>query len=199
VRRWQVLFVVLALAAVAVPARAAAAPGVATTLPSRGRVAAWPSGAVPGRLLVTTRGPARVATLLGALGASPRSSIGARAVALSGSVARLDVPPGSEAAVAARLRARPDVVAVEPVATLNRRAVPDDPEYVRQWAHPRTGADLAWETTTGSADVLVAVVDDGIDATHPELAGAVAAQVDTSDGIPRPVAAAPTTPATSVP
>lgn len=170
--RVVVVLGVLALVAAAVPVSAARA----------GRLPApWPDGAVPGRLLVTTSATVDADALLAALPAALRPP-GARAVHLARSVARIDIGPGTEAAAADWLRLRPGVVAVEPVGRLQRRAVPNDPEYARQWAHRRTGAELAWETTTGSEDVLVAVADDGIDATHPELADAVVAQVDTSDG-----------------
>lgn len=48
--------------------------------------------------------------------------------------------------------------------------VPDDPLYGSQWALPVIAAPCAWETSTGSSDAVVAVVDSGIDYTHPDIA-----------------------------
>lgn len=55
--------------------------------------------------------------------------------------------------------------------------VPNDPLFPQQISlddpiAPRgdIGAVLAWNKTTGSADVVVAVVDTGVDYTHPDLA-----------------------------
>ncbi len=47
---------------------------------------------------------------------------------------------------------------------------PNDPQYGEQWALRQVGATCAWERTTGSPEVIVAVVDSGIDPTHPDLA-----------------------------
>lgn len=61
--------------------------------------------------------------------------------------------------------------------------VPDDPYIIDQWAHHNIGrvamvtpvldADMdsvnAWDVQTGSADVVVAVIDTGVDYTHPDL------------------------------
>ena len=60
------------------------------------------------------------------------------------------------------------------------RAVPTDPRFGEQWGLDNTGqsggtadADIdapeAWSMTTGDKRVLVAVVDTGVDYTHPEL------------------------------
>lgn len=49
-------------------------------------------------------------------------------------------------------------------------ASPTDPRFDEQWALYKVGATCAWERTTGSADVIVAVVDSGVDPTHPDLA-----------------------------
>jgi subtilisin family serine protease len=49
-------------------------------------------------------------------------------------------------------------------------AVAPDPSETRQWDMKAIGADLAHEITDGSPDVLVAVLDSGIEATHPDLA-----------------------------
>jgi type VII secretion-associated serine protease mycosin len=46
---------------------------------------------------------------------------------------------------------------------------PDDPDYSRQWALEQIDALCAWEYTTGSTDVTVAVLDTGVDMTHPDL------------------------------
>ena len=58
--------------------------------------------------------------------------------------------------------------------------VPSDP----QAAHPTYAAlnlPAAWDLTTGSPSVVIAIVDTGVDATHPDLAGAVRAGRDFVD------------------
>jgi subtilisin family serine protease len=59
-------------------------------------------------------------------------------------------------------------------------ATPDDPyfpwsgsnvKYGGQWGDGLTKAQAAWDITKGSPDVIVAVVDSGIDDAHPDLAG----------------------------
>ena len=49
---------------------------------------------------------------------------------------------------------------------------PTDPEATHP-AYAALGLPAAWELTTGSPNVTVAIVDSGIDASHPDLAGAV--------------------------
>ncbi|HMO00587.1 MAG TPA: S8 family serine peptidase [Miltoncostaeaceae bacterium] len=49
--------------------------------------------------------------------------------------------------------------------------VPNDPLYGSQWALPRIGAPGGWDASPGGAPVTVAVIDTGIDTTHPDLAG----------------------------
>jgi len=51
----------------------------------------------------------------------------------------------------------------------------NDPLYLdgKQWWLDKIQAPLAWNITTGSPDILVGVVDSGIDATHPDLLGHV--------------------------
>jgi hypothetical protein len=55
--------------------------------------------------------------------------------------------------------------------------VPNDPDA----AHPAYAAlnlPAAWDLTTGSPEVVIAIVDSGVDPGHPELAGAVAEGYD---------------------
>ncbi|MEK9130118.1 MAG: S8 family peptidase, partial [Patescibacteria group bacterium] len=47
--------------------------------------------------------------------------------------------------------------------------VPNDPDYSKQWYLPAIKADKAWDITTGSSDVIVAVIDAGVDIDHPDL------------------------------
>jgi hypothetical protein len=53
-------------------------------------------------------------------------------------------------------------------------ATPNDPRWSQLWGMKTggagTSAELAWNTTTGSSDVVVGILDTGIDATHPDLA-----------------------------
>jgi type VII secretion-associated serine protease mycosin len=46
---------------------------------------------------------------------------------------------------------------------------PNDPYYADQWALAHVGASCAWARTIGSPEVTVAVVDSGVDMSHPDL------------------------------
>lgn len=48
---------------------------------------------------------------------------------------------------------------------------PNDPMLDEQWYLPQIRAEQAWDATTGSRDVIVAVLDSGIDLDHPDLEG----------------------------
>jgi subtilisin family serine protease len=47
-------------------------------------------------------------------------------------------------------------------------ATSNDPYYRLQWGHHQIRAEQAWATTTGTG-ALIAVVDTGVDLTHPDL------------------------------
>ncbi len=59
---------------------------------------------------------------------------------------------------------------------------PDDPLYSEQWYLESINAPAAWDATRGSASVLVAVLDAGVDADHPDLAGKLAAGIRSTGG-----------------
>ena len=58
--------------------------------------------------------------------------------------------------------------------------VPSDP-LATSWAYGAANLPAAWDVTTGSDAVVVAVVDSGVQASHPDLAGAVVAGYDFVD------------------
>ena len=48
-------------------------------------------------------------------------------------------------------------------------SIPNDPGYPLQWAPPIMQAPTAWNITTGARIVVVAVLDSGLDLSHPDL------------------------------
>jgi thermitase len=59
---------------------------------------------------------------------------------------------------------------IEPDIKMRADFTPNDPYWLNQWGPAKIRADFAWNTTTGSASIIVAVVDTGIDWSHPDLA-----------------------------
>jgi len=47
--------------------------------------------------------------------------------------------------------------------------VPNDPLYPQQWHLPRIQAEAVWDITQGSPNVIVAIVDDGVDLDHEDF------------------------------
>lgn len=86
--------------------------------------------------------------------------------------------------------AEPNFVLIQPVdhlspATLTPKApaIPNDPDFPSQWSLQNTGlfqgskagADInavpAWGVTTGATGIKIAIIDEGVDSTQPDLAG----------------------------
>ena len=65
--------------------------------------------------------------------------------------------------------APPSTSTSAPVPSTEPLAVPNDPGYPLQWAPPIMQAPTAWNVTTGARIVVVAVLDSGIDLSHPDL------------------------------
>ena len=118
----------------------------------------------PERLLVKLRPGKAVAF--------QRAVEGARALPGAPELFLVRVPKGQSVREAAqRYAKRADVLYAEPdgIATLN--AVPSDARWGEQWDMVKISAPAAWDIQTDSSDQVVAVVDSGIDFSHPDLQG----------------------------
>ena len=124
---------------------------------------------VPGVLIVRFRAAVpleRRAEILRDIGAGPCAEIpqiGVQLVKLPAEVDEEDCAQG--------LRAQSEVEYAE----LNRRVPqaelhPNDPLYAYQPMDAQIYLPTAWSTTTGSAGVTIAILDGGVDASHPDIA-----------------------------
>lgn len=84
-------------------------------------------------------------------------------------VLRLAGTSGQEGAANA-LRRRSDVLFAEVDRKLPLALTPNDPLFANQWHLPRISAPAAWQRTQGSASIVIAILDTGVDSTHPDLA-----------------------------
>ncbi|RYG33980.1 hypothetical protein EON81_16790 [bacterium] len=70
----------------------------------------------------------------------------------------------------ARLSERPGVAEASYDRAAQAAYTPNDPDWNQQW-HLRTiKTDLAWDRSLGSNKITVAIMDTGVDVTHPDLA-----------------------------
>jgi subtilisin family serine protease len=98
---------------------------------------------------------------------------GRRRLASPEGVAIVESTPGAEEATIAALRRDPRVRHVERDFPVQAQLAPNDLRYPEQWALPKIGAPTAWSVITSTAAITVAVIDSGVDLTHPEFAGRV--------------------------
>ncbi len=59
--------------------------------------------------------------------------------------------------------------------------VPNDPDLASQWAVDRINLKQAWDITTGSNSLIIAICDTGIDTDHPDLAAKIITGRNTAD------------------
>ena len=83
------------------------------------------------------------------------------------------VPASQKAAAFAKLQRAFGANNVEAVHSRRLYKTPNDPNFSDQWWLPKIGAPTAWDTSTGSTSIVVAVVDTGAALSHPDLAGQI--------------------------
>ncbi|MEM2152394.1 MAG: S8 family serine peptidase [Candidatus Bathyarchaeia archaeon] len=87
------------------------------------------------------------------------------------SVLVISVPEGAAERVKSALMRNLMVDFVEENRLIEPSQTPNDPYYSKQWHLPTIGAPGAWDVSTGSQSIVVAVLDSGVDPSHPDLAG----------------------------
>lgn len=79
-------------------------------------------------------------------------------------------PQASEKAVEALLKHNKHLKAVERDRLVEAAGFANDTYYAKAWHLPKIEATAAWDLATGR-DVVIAVLDSGVDGAHPDLAG----------------------------
>jgi subtilisin family serine protease len=77
--------------------------------------------------------------------------------------------PADTIKAVAALSASADVLYAEPNYVLHTDATPNDPQFGALYALNKIGMPQAWDTTKGDRNIVVGVVDEGIDLNHPDL------------------------------
>lgn len=131
---------------------------------------------VPGRILVKFKGGVKGEQQL-QVHAEQSGRVVAELLRLGVHV--VQVPEERMSASLAQYRSNPWVAYAEPDYLAYGEFVPNDPYYAsNQYGPQKIQADLAWDITTGSPNVIVAVVDSGADFSHPDLQGKLIAGWD---------------------
>src|SRR5438093_5068847 len=94
----------------------------------------------------------------------------------------IQVAPADLPQILARYQADPQVVNAEENKTRQSQAFPADPLYQHQWSLPKIGWDQVFGNVTPTGSAIVAVLDTGLGAQHPDLAGNVIPGISILDG-----------------
>lgn len=90
----------------------------------------------------------------------------------------LNIPVGKGSGLIKKLTHDPNIEFVEQDTLAKAQDIPNDPYYLDQWGLQKILAPNAWNVTHGSASTLIAIVDTGIDGSHPDLANKIVARAN---------------------
>ena len=82
--------------------------------------------------------------------------------------------PGDALDNMAKAEKLPEVISVQPNYIYQTHdKIPNDPHFSYQWHYPLIRLPQAWEKTSGSGSINIAVLDTGVDGNHPDLVNIV--------------------------
>jgi len=139
---------------------------VAMIMTGVGSVQAAPSDTAQTQVLVKVKAGKSIDSVKQSLGLGASKDLGLEGWHL------VTVPQGKADAVG-QLKKHADVLAAEANATYTMDLAPSDPNYSSQYALPKVSAPQAWDITTGSTALTVAVIDTGVDLAHPDFEGRI--------------------------
>lgn len=84
---------------------------------------------------------------------------------------RIKVPTHALEKVKAALAKNPHILFAEENFIAAGAFEPNDDQYARQWHLPKISAPAGWDLTTGTDLEPIAVIDSGVDPSHPDLKG----------------------------
>lgn len=93
----------------------------------------------------------------------------------------VSVPEEAEEALAKALSKNPNIEWAEPDYLVEEYFIPNDPNFTKQWALPKIKAPEAWDITKGNNNIKIAILDTGIDLTHPDLANKIINSINFTD------------------
>jgi thermitase len=91
------------------------------------------------------------------------------------------VPRGQAMAKAKAYSSNARVAYAEPDFVAEALGTPDDPGFGQEWGLTKIEAPQAWDVTTGSPTINIAILDTGVDVDHPDLAGKIISNVNFGD------------------
>jgi len=88
------------------------------------------------------------------------------------------VPKGQAMAKAKAYSSNARVAYAEPDFVAEAVGSPDDPWFGNQWGMVKVQAPQAWDVTTGSGTIKIAILDTGVDLDHPDLANKIVSNIN---------------------
>ncbi len=125
---------------------------------------------VPGEVLVKFKPGYELASRAArmAIGAELESSIPAIGYE------KIALPPGMSVKEGVRyFKSNPYVQSAEPNGIWYADFTPNDPMFGQQYQHTKVQTPAAWDINQGNANIIIAILDSGVDKVHPDLSAKI--------------------------